>query len=316
MKSNLKLAVITPVFNEELVIEYFYSRTRKILDTLSNIDSTILFVLDKSNDNTCSILREIVRNDPSAKVILLSSRFGHQMSLIAGIEQSLEADAIIMMDCDLQHPPELIPVFVEKFQQGYDIVYSVRKDTEKISFLRKFVGNLFYKLIAQLAQISISSNASDFRLISRRVGLILTSEFREKNVFLRGLFAWIGFSQINIEYVAEKRFAGNSKYSFSKLIELAMNGILSFSTRPLEIGIFVGVSFSIIACTLIVNALFQYFLGQEVPKGWTSLVVLMLLFGGIQLVVLGIIGIYIGRIYDEVKRRPRYIIEEIISSKD
>ena len=310
--STLKISVVTPVYNEEQVIEHFHVRARGVLDSLENVEATILFVVDRCTDNTLDVLRRLVAGDPNSKVIALSSRFGHQMSLLAGIESSLDADIIIMMDSDLQHPPELIPSLLEAFKEGFDVVYTIRQDTEEVGLIRKCVGNLFYLMLGKISQVPINANAADFRLISKRVARILSSDFHESNMFLRGLFSWIGFKQTGIEYVAEKRFAGQSKYSFSRMVQLAMAGILSFSTKPLQVGIFVGLGFAFFAFILIVFAIIKYFIDQTIPSGWTTLVVLLLLFSGIQLVVLGIMGAYIGGIYEEVKGRPRYIIEEEI----
>lgn len=314
--SKLKLSVVTPVFNEEQVIEYFHARTRGVLNSLEDVEATILFVVDRCTDNTLNVLRSLVVDDPHSKIIALSSRFGHQMSLLAGIENSLDADAIIMMDSDLQHPPELIPELLKNFKLGFDVVYTIRRDTEDVGYFRKLAGNFFYRVLGKLSQVPINANAADYRLVSCRVAKILSTDFQERNMFLRGLFSWMGFQQTGIEYVAEKRFAGQSKYSFSRMVQLAMAGILSFSTKPLQIGIFVGVSFAALSFIFIVAAIIKYFLVQSIPSGWTTLVVLLLLFSGIQLIVLGIMGAYIGGIYEEVKGRPRYIIEEEISHHD
>jgi len=309
----LKLTVVAPVFNEEQVIGHFHARTHAVLSTLEGVDATILFVVDRCTDNTLDVLRGLVEVDPKSKVIALSSRFGHQMSLLAGIENSLDADVIIMMDSDLQHPPELLPELLEKYKQGFDVVYTIRRDTEDSGTLRKIAGNFFYRVIGKLSQVPINANAADFRLISSRVAKLLSNDFRECNMFLRGIFSWMGFQQAGVEYVAEKRFAGHSKYSFSRMVQLAMAGILSFSTKPLQVGIFVGIGFAAIAFFLIIAAVIKYFIVQSIPSGWTTMVVLLLLFSGIQLIVLGIMGAYIGGIYDEVKGRPHYIIDEIIS---
>ena len=314
--SKLKLTVVTPVFNEEQVIGHFHARTRKVLNSLDEVETTILFVVDRCTDNTLNVLRSLVASDPNAKVIALSSRFGHQMSLLAGIENSLDADAIIMMDSDLQHPPELIPELIENFKRGFDVVYTVRRDTADVGFVRKMAGNLFYRVLGKLSQIPINANAADFRLVSGRVAKLLTTDFQERNMFLRGLFSWMGFNQVSVEFVAERRFAGESKYSISRMVQLAMAGVLSFSTKPLQMGIFVGIGFATLAFVLILAAIIKYFIVQSIPSGWTTLVVLLLLFSGIQLIVLGIMGAYIGGIYEEVKGRPRYIIEEEISYHD
>ena len=311
--TKLKLTVVAPVFNEEQVIAHFHARTRKVLDALEGVEATILFVVDRSTDNTLEILRSLVKEDPKSRVLALSSRFGHQMSLLAGIEHAVDADVVVMMDSDLQHPPELIPELLAQYRQGFDVVYTVRRDTEDIGYLRKKFGNLFYRLLGAISKVPINANAADFRLISARVARTLATGFQERNMFLRGLFSWIGFRQTNVEYMAEKRFAGHSKYSFSRMIQLAMAGILSFSTKPLQMGIFVGVGFAALAFMFMLAAVVNYFLAREIPSGWTTLVSLFLLFNGVQLIVMGTMGAYIGAIYEEVKGRPRYIVEEEIS---
>lgn len=311
---KLKISIVTPVFNEEQVIAHFHERTRQVLDSLSDVDGVIVFAVDRCTDNTLEILREIVRRDTRSKVIALSSRFGHQMSLLAGIENSLDSDAIIMMDSDLQHPPELIPELIAKFKLGFDVVYTIRMDNEDTGFIRKKAGNLFYRFLGSISQVPVNANSADFRLISRRVAEILTVNFHERNIFLRGLFSWIGFKQIGVEFVAAKRFAGNAKYSISRMGQLAMHGILSFSTKPLQLGIFVGVGFAALAFLYLLVAVVNFFIDRSIPSGWTTLVTLLLLFSGVQLIFLGIMGSYIGGIYEEVKRRPRYLVEEIITS--
>jgi dolichol-phosphate mannosyltransferase len=280
------------------------------------VNSTILFVMDRSNDDTLSVLRRIANVDQNVKIIALASRFGHQMSLLAGIKEALDSDAIIMMDSDLQHPPELIPKMLNNFNQGFEVVYTRRISTKNANYLRKTIGNIFYALLQRLSEVNITPNSSDFRLISKRVASILANDFKERNMFLRGIFSWMGFRQIGIEYEAGDRIAGESKYSFSKMMHLAVSGILSFSTKPLQISIFFGVGFAVISFIFMIVAVLKYFSEEYIPSGWTTLVVLLLLFSGIQLIVLGIIGAYIGGIYEEVKNRPHYIIEEKIGYYD
>jgi glycosyltransferase involved in cell wall biosynthesis len=310
--SRLKLCVITPVYNEEDVIAAFYERTRAVLDSLENIEASLLFVVDRSTDNTLKILRSIVETDPQSKVMAMSSRFGHQMALMAGIEHSTDADVIVMMDSDLQHPPELIPQLLAEYDRGAAVVYTIRRSSKDVNFFRRVCGNIFYRGLKKISCIPIHPNTADFRLISRQVADSLITKFKERNVFLRGLFLWMGFNQASIEYSPEPRFAGKSKYPLSRILQLAITGILSFSTRPLYIGIFVGVVFAAIAFLFMSTAFISYFLDHTIPSGWTTLVVLLLLFSGVQLIMLGIIGAYIGGIYEEVKGRPRYIIDEVI----
>ena len=310
---HIKLTVIAPVYNEEEVIGDFHARLGEVLAAVADVDAKILYVVDRCTDNTLEVLRALVRRDPRTKVIALSSRFGHQMSLVAGIDNALDSDAIIMMDSDLQHPPELIPELIDNFRCGYEVVYTIRRDTEDIPPLRKLAGNLFYRLLTMISHIPMNANAADFRLISGRVAKVLSIDFRERNMFLRGIFTWIGFRQTGVEYVARKRSGGYSKYSLSKMLQLATAGILSFSTKPLQLGIFVGVIFSLLSFIMAMWTIVEFFIDEAIPSGWTTLVVLLLLFSGIQLIVLGIIGAYIGGIYEEVKDRPRYIIDEEIS---
>jgi glycosyltransferase involved in cell wall biosynthesis len=313
--SKRLLTVVTPVFNEEEVIHAFYERTKSALNKLDEqYEARILFVVDRCTDNTVAILKQIAALDSHAQVLTMSARFGHQMALLAGIDYAADADVIVMMDSDLQHPPELIPELLRQHDLGNDIVFTVRMDTEDTGRLRKAIGSLFYRLLGYLSEVAINENAADFRLVSRRVAKLLRTQIRERNMFLRGLFSWIGFNQKCVEYAAAKRAAGQSKYSFSRMTNLAIAGILSFSTKPLKIGIFIGVCFATFSFVLIIIAVIKYFVVQSIPDGWTTMVVLLLLFSGIQLIVLGIMGTYIGGIYEEVKGRPRYIIDEIINT--
>ena len=309
------LTIVAPVYNEEQVIPSFYLRLKDVIDALekeSNLKIKVIYVLDRSRDDSLKLLSDIAESDERVVVLSLSSRFGHQMSLMAGIEFSKEADMIVMMDSDLQHPPEIIPMLIEEYKAGSEVVYTIRKDTAEVNFLRKFLGNIFYKLLSLISTVPIHPNAADFRLISRQVADRLTTDFQERNMFLRGLFTWIGFNQSHVEFIAEKRFAGSSKYSLARIMQLAGAGILSFSTKPLHIGIFIGISFSALSFVMILFVLRNYIVDKSIPSGWTTMTILLLLFGGVQLIVIGIIGAYIGGIYEEVKGRPRYIIEKVI----
>jgi len=311
----IKLAIVTPVYNEEQVIPQFYARMVRVMDAMEatgTVVTRLIYVLDRSRDASLSLLTDIAERDERVTVIALSSRFGHQMSLLAGIDHAKNSDAVVMLDSDLQHPPELIETLLEHFRNGADVVYTIRKDTEKINPLRKWIGNLFYKLLSSISSVPIHQNAADFRLISRSVARTLCEDFRERRMFLRGLFAWIGFEQTSVEFVAEQRAAGTSKYSFSRMLQLASAGILSFSTKPLHVGIFIGVSLSLLSVLLIIFTIVGYFVDKSIPSGWATVVILLLLFGGVQLIVMGIIGAYIGGIYEEIKSRPRYIIERLI----
>lgn len=313
--ARTRLTLVAPVFNEEEVIGRFHARARAVLDALPDVDGEILFVVDRCTDDTVGVLRQLIAGDPRARALVLSSRFGHQMSLLAGIEHAQDADVVVMMDSDLQHPPELIPELLARHREGCDVVYTVRRDTADASALRKAAGNLFYRLLSRLSQVPINANAADFRLISGRVARVLANQFHERNMFLRGLFSWVGFRQAGVEYTAAARAAGHSKYSFGRMVRLATHGVLAFSTKPLQVGIFVGVGFAALAFAYTLLLVVNWFVDRSLPSGWTSLVVLLLLFSGIQLIVLGVMGAYIGGIYEEVKGRPHYLVDEEIRAK-
>lgn len=313
MNTLRSLAIVAPVYNEEAVIGQFHARTIGVLDTLQDIAIRIVYVVDRGTDRTLEVLRAIAQEDSRVTVLALSARFGHQMSLLAGIEHSLDSDAIVMMDSDLQHPPELIPTLLERFAEGVDVVYTVRAETRGLSWSRAKAGDLFYKMMNALSTVPITKNAADFRLISRRVANILAGDFSERNMFLRGIFSWIGFKQVGVQYVADERGAGESKYSLARTLRFALTGILSFSTKPLQLGIVVGAWTGAAGFLLMFAAVVNYFIDRSIPSGWTTVVVLLLFFSAIQLFVIGVIGLYIGDLYLEMKGRPRYILDEKIN---
>src|SRR5687767_14763348 len=223
------LIVISPAYNEAEVLERFYRELSAELRPLTDRYSTrVLFVLDRSSDNSLDILKRLAADDPSVGVLSLSSRFGHQMALLAGIDHA-DADVIIMMDSDLQHPPSLIPALLEKYENGYDIVNTVRDDEEELGALKRTSSRLFYRIINQISDVPINERAADFRLISRKVAEVFREQIRERNQFLRGLLSWVGFSSVNIPFRVGARAAGRSKYSTARLMRFAVHGIVSFS---------------------------------------------------------------------------------------
>lgn len=310
------LTVISPVYNEEEVIEDFYHELRGVLAGLTHrYEYTILFVVDRSSDATFEILKSIAEKDKSVQILLLSSRFGHQMSLLAGIDHS-HSDVIVMLDSDLQHPPALIPKMLMMYEHGHDIVYMIREDTLEIGFFKRFTSKLFYKIINRISQISINESAADFRLISHRVAEVFRQQIRERNQFLRGLFSWIGFRSTSIKFTVRKRRSGKSKYSISRMIQFGLEGVVSFSKKPLKAAIYVGLSFAILSFVFAFISLVQYFIYSSLPSGWTTIVMLISISSGVQLIFLGIVGEYLGAIFDEVKGRPHYIIEEKVNFED
>jgi polyisoprenyl-phosphate glycosyltransferase len=307
------LNVVCPVYNEEEVIELFYQELRKVLLGLNaSYETKIIFVVDPGEDETLNILKRIAQTDSSVVIIALSARFGHQMSLLAGIDHC-NSDAVIMMDSDLQHPPSLIPQMVQRFEEGYDIVYTLRQDSLEINFFKRTSSKLFYRLINFISDIPINENAADFRLISHRVVEVFQRQIRERNQFLRGLVGWVGFRSTAISFQVDRRRAGESKYSIRRMIRFGIDGVISFSKSPLQAAVLVGFVFALFGFLFALITLMQYFLYGSFPPGWTTLTILLSIFSGTQLVFMGIMGEYIGAIFDEVKGRPHYIVEEKIN---
>lgn len=306
------LTVIAPVYNEEEVIADFYRELKQALLTLSGWKATMLFVVGRGTDRTLSILKELAAADKTLQVLYLSARFGHQMQLLAGIDHA-DSDAVVMLDSDLQHPPSLIPLLLAEFEKGNDIVYTIRERPSDQSFLRKWCSDIFYWLLNKISDIRISGNAADFRLISRRVAKLLRGEVRERNLFLRGIIPWLGFNQAAVHFVANPRRAGTSKYPLSRLITFGLSGVVSFSRKPLRLAILVGLLFALIGFLYALFTVIQFLFLKALPTGYATLVVLLSVFGGFQLIFLGVIGEYIGAIFDEVKKRPHYLVDERIN---
>ncbi|MDO8594563.1 MAG: glycosyltransferase family 2 protein [bacterium] len=306
------LTVIAPVYNEEEVIRDFYHELKNTLDGISAYQSNILFVIGRGSDRTFPIVKELAAADTSLQVLYLSSRFGHQMQLLAGIDHA-NSDVVIMMDSDLQHPPALIPKLLAEFEKGNEVVYTVREKTDDQGFFRKLASDVFYRFLNMVSDVRISGNAADFRLISRKVAEVLRKEIRERNLFLRGIVPWLGFNQAAIPFVARPRPAGKSKYPLSRLIAFGLSGVVSFSRKPLRVATFVGLLFAFFGFLYAVFTVIQFLFLKTLPNGYATLVVLLSVFGGFQLIFLGVIGEYVGAIFDEVKKRPHYIVDERIN---
>jgi polyisoprenyl-phosphate glycosyltransferase len=306
------LSVVCPVYNEEALIEHFHAELSAAIAPLEErYRIGILYSVDRCTDRTVEILRGIADRDRRVRVLVMSSRFGHQMSLVAGIDHS-DTDAIVMLDSDLQHPPQLIPRMVEEFEKGYDIVYTIRQESPAVGFVRRKASNLFYALINLISPVSIQENAADFRLISRKVARVFRTQIRERNQFLRGLFGWVGFRRTGLSFQVQPRAGGKSKYSLARLLRFASEGVVSSSKKPLQAAIALGLVFASFGFLLAVITFIQYFTIDQMPSGWTTLVIIISGFSGIHLIFLGIIGEYIGAIFDEVKARPHYIVDEDI----
>ena len=309
------MTVICPVFNEAGIIESFYRELKAVLDELrDSYASSILFVLDRSSDGTFEVLERLSKEDESVQVLALSTRFGHQMSLLAGIDHC-NSDIAIMMDSDLQHPPSLIPTLLARYEEGHDVVFTTREDSPDLGALKQGTSRLFYRLINKISDIPIQESAADYRLISRRVVKLFQTQIRERNQFLRGLFSWIGFKSVAVPFTVAERVGGTSKYSLGRLLRFAADGVVSFSKKPLQAAIIVGLAIAALGFGLTILTVIQYLMTNSWPPGWATLVILMSAFSSVQLVFLGIIGEYIGAIFDEVKARPHYIVEDALNLK-
>jgi len=305
---KIDCSIVASVYNEEACLQMFYESLTKTLTSLS-ISYEIIFVNDGSADNSLFILKNIAFKDHTVKIVDFSKNFGHEAAMLAGIDYAC-GEAVICMDSDLQHPPELIPEMLQKKAEGFEVVNMVRTVRRDAGLLQKMNSKLFYKFINSISTVKLAENASDFFLISQKVCQILQNDFRERTRFLRGIIQLVGFRKTTIEFEAPKRAAGKSKYSFFKLLKLSLTAISSFSKIPLQLGIITGLIFGILSIVLIIFSFVMWILGKTIP-GYTTLIIFMSAFAGIQLFVTGLIGQYISYVFDEVKGRPVYIVNEV-----
>lgn len=303
---RIELSVVLPCYNEADNLDYLFERLISVLNTLG-LTYEIICVNDGSRDQTLAHLIDFHKRYPAIKVVDLSRNFGKEIALTAGIDHA-RGRAIVPIDADLQDPPELIADMVDKWQEGYDIVYAVRRSRQGESWIKRFTAEGFYRVIDRLSQVSIPRNTGDFRLMDRRAAEAVM-KLRERTRFMKGIFAWVGFRQVPIYYDRSPRYQGRSKWNYWKLWNLAVEGITSFSSLPLRIWSYVGLGLSglafLYACLLILRTLI---LGVDVP-GYASLAVITLFLGGIQLISLGVIGEYLGRVFEEIKGRPLYLVQ-------
>ncbi len=300
-------SLVIPIWNEQAVIPVLYERIVQVLESTAE-PWELLFVNDGSTDRSLALLVTLQANDPRVKVLNFSRNFGHQIAITAGCDYA-EGDAVIVMDADLQDPPEVLLRMIDRWREGYDVAYAVRTKRVGETRFKLWSASLFYRLIRSIAEIDIPMDAGDFRLMDRKVVLAMRG-LREKNRFMRGLSSWVGFKQVAVEYERAARYAGETKYPLRKMVRLAFNAITSFSHLPLQMATYTGFFFAGFSGLGIVLAVLMRLFGHQQLLGQATTLVSVLFLGGVQLIFLGILGEYLGRIYDEVKNRPLYILAD------
>lgn len=305
-EKNIELSVIVPLFNEEQNIGALNERIITVLASMP-ISNEVIYINDGSKDKTLPLVIGLTHQFPNVKYIDFSRNFGHQQAISAGIQYA-KGKYLVIMDGDGQDPPELIPELYEKACSGFEVVYAKRKKRQGEGVLKKFTAKLFYRILAKITNIEIPLDTGDFRIIHQKVQRIL-NQMPEQHKYIRGQIAWIGFNQTFIEYDREERMSGQTKFTYRKMVGFAIDGISGFSTWPLKVATISGFIVSFISFMLIIYSLYQKFFG-ETEKGWTSLNISVLFIGGIQLIGIGILGEYLGRVSENVKNRPHFIVRD------
>lgn len=305
---SLALTVVVAAFNEAAVLATLHARLAVVLDTLP-LRCRVLYVDDGSRDDTWGVMRQLAASDDRVALLRLSRNFGKELALTAGLDHVGDVDAVVVLDADGQDPPELIPQFVERWRQGCDMVYGLRRTRPGETWLKRFTAAAFYRVLARLSHTPVPRDTGDFRLLGRPV-LDALAGLRERRRFMKGLFAWVGYRQCAIEYAREPRLAGRSKFNYWRLWNFALDGITSFSTAPLRVATYVGVLTALLAFVFGVWIIAKTLLFGDPVRGYPSLMTVVLFLGGVQLIALGMIGEYLGRLYEEAKQRPLYLIAD------
>lgn len=310
-----KISIVIPMYNEEAVAKECYKRISTVLLNLKNYNYEIIIVDDGSKDKTLEIVEEIAKTDKNVKVISFSRNFGHQSAVTAGLKETT-GDAVVIIDADMQDPPEIIKDMINLWEDGNEVIYAVRKKRRGESIFKIFSAKVFYKLLYSLSDVEIPKDTGDFRLVDRKVVDVINS-LPEHNKYLRGLFSWVGFKQKPIKYVREERLAGKTKYPLKKMLKLAYDGIISFSSKPLKLIGTIGLLSIVLSFILLIYSICSYiFNWNNLVPGWASIMVSISFFAGVQLISIWIMSEYISRIYDESRNRPEYIVKKKINEKE
>lgn len=308
MQGNPEISLVIPIYNEEETLPELFRRLTELIERL-NTTVEVVLVNDGSRDKSYELMVEHHEKDERFKVVHFARNFGHQVAITAGMDLA-NGDAIITMDADLQDPPEVIDEMIEKWREGYEMVYAVRKKREGETLFKRATASLFYRLLRRMTRVDIPVDVGDFRLVDRKA-MDAFNCMREKNRFIRGMFSWVGFKQTAVYFERAPRFAGETKYPLSKMIKLAADAMISFSNVPLQLSLFVGLVVSSLSFLAGATFLVFKFVGVYSVRGWTSTVVILSFLGGVQLMVMGMMGLYVARIHEEVKNRPLYIVSDL-----
>jgi polyisoprenyl-phosphate glycosyltransferase len=304
------LSLVLPIYNEEDVIPELHRRLQDFLAKLP-LETEVLFVNDGSRDRSMELLRQVAEGETRYRLLSFARNFGHQTAITAGVDYA-RGKAVVVMDADLQDPPEVVLEMVEKWREGFDVVYGRRRKREGETWFKLLTARWFYRVFAAMIPNEVPLDTGDFRLMSRRV-VVALRELRETHRFVRGMVAWIGFKQTEVLYDRPGRFAGETKYPLRKMVRFAIDGITSFSILPLRFSTYLGMLMSTASVGVIVWALLAKYVFRQTVQGWTAIVIIIAIFASVQLLMIGILGEYIGRIYEEVKRRPLYIVSDTVN---
>jgi glycosyltransferase involved in cell wall biosynthesis len=304
------LSLVLPIYNEEDVIPELHRRLQDFLAKLP-LETEVLFVNDGSRDRSMELLRDIAEGEARYRILSFARNFGHQTAITAGVDYA-RGKAVVVMDADLQDPPEVVLEMVARWREGFDVVYGRRRKREGETWFKLLTARWFYRVFAAMIPNEVPLDTGDFRLMSRRV-VVALRELRETHRFVRGMVAWIGFKQTEVLYDRPGRFAGETKYPLRKMVRFAVDGITSFSILPLRFSTYLGMLMSTASVGVIVWALLAKYVFRQTVQGWTAIVIIIAIFASVQLLMIGILGEYIGRIYEEVKRRPLYIVSDTVN---
>ena len=304
------LSLVLPIYNEEDVIPELHRRLQDFLAKLP-LETEVLFVNDGSRDRSMELLRDVAEGEARYRILSFARNFGHQTAITAGVDYA-RGKAVVVMDADLQDPPEVVLEMVARWREGFDVVYGRRRKRQGETWFKLLTARWFYRVFAAMIPIQVPLDTGDFRLMSRRVVLVLR-ELRETHRFVRGMVAWVGFKQTEVLYDRPGRFAGETKYPLRKMVRFAVDGITSFSILPLRFSTYLGMLMSTASVGVIVWALLAKYVFRQTVQGWTAIVIIIAIFASVQLLMIGILGEYVGRIYEEVKRRPLYIISDTVN---